>query len=149
MYFRCTPIESLHTILLGPYKYLLRHTMAKLSADKKREILARISAFPYSSFTGKIRTNICQYTGSLVGRDFKVWAQMALFIITSYLNEDQVKVWHYLSKVHSCMYICVIICWHCYFLWILILPLTHHPIPLLFAYETTTIQCLQCFSWYM
>ena len=79
--------------------------MSKLSADEKREIFARIYTFPYSSFSGKLRTNICRYTGSLVGRDFKVWAQMALFVIAPYLNNHQLKVWLYLSKVNIVYYI--------------------------------------------
>ncbi len=42
---RCTPIESLHTIILGPYKYLLKSTIPTLSRTQKEEVLARIRAF--------------------------------------------------------------------------------------------------------
>ena len=38
---RNTPIEALHTLLLGPYKYLLKTTVPKLSTRQKEEVLAR------------------------------------------------------------------------------------------------------------
>ena len=34
---RSTPVETLHTILLGPYKYLLKATMSTLSAQQKKK----------------------------------------------------------------------------------------------------------------
>ena len=40
-----------------------------------------------------------RYVGSLVGRDFKAFAQLALFVIGPYLNEFEVKAWLFLSKV--------------------------------------------------
>jgi hypothetical protein len=76
--YRSTPVETLHTILLGPYKYLLRKLMSKLTSQKKEEIRARIRAFSYTGFKTRLSTDICKYTGSLVGRDFKVLAQMAV-----------------------------------------------------------------------
>ena len=33
--FRSTPVDTLHTILLGLYKYLLKTTIPKLSARKR------------------------------------------------------------------------------------------------------------------
>ena len=39
------------------------------------------------------------YVGSLVGRDFKAFAQLALFVIGPYVNEFEVKAWLFLSKV--------------------------------------------------
>ena len=46
--FRRIPIEVLHTLLLGPYKYLLKEFVPKLTERMKEEVLARVNAFPHS-----------------------------------------------------------------------------------------------------
>ena len=73
--------------------------MEKQNAIHKREILARITAFPYCGFSNKLSGNICHYYKSLIGRDFKVFMQMSLFIISPYLSDDAKKCWLLLSKV--------------------------------------------------
>lgn len=96
---RSMPIESLHTLLLGPYKYLLKSTIPTLSKGQKEEVLARVRAFNYSGFTVKLQGNVIRHHSSFVGRDYKAWAQMALFIIYPYLSNSDKKVWLSLSKV--------------------------------------------------
>ena len=92
-------METLHTILLGPFKYLLKEAMASLDATQKREVLARMTAFDYSGFDGKVLGNVVYHHKSFVGRDYKAWAQMSLFIIGSYLSDAHKAVWLGLSKV--------------------------------------------------
>ena len=92
-------METLHTILLGPYKYLLKKVMPTLNARQKKEVLARMAAFNYSGFDGKVLGNVVHHHQSFVGRDYKAWAQMALFIIGSYIDASQKRVWLALSKV--------------------------------------------------
>ena len=77
---RSTPIESLHTILLGACKYILCEFIDCITAAQRKEILVRVSAFPYYRFGTQITGNICYYFKSFVGRDFKSWMQMAIFI---------------------------------------------------------------------
>lgn len=96
---RSTPVEVLHTLLLGVCKYMLRAFMEKRTAAEKREIIARIYAFPYSGFSNKITGNICRYYKSLVGRDYKCFMQMCLFIILPYLSNTEKQCWLLLSKV--------------------------------------------------
>lgn len=96
---RSTPVETLHTILLGACKYMLRSFMDKRSPAEKKEILARILSFSYSGFTCRITGNISCHYRSFVGRDFKAWMQMVLFIVPSYLSANQTKCWYLLSKV--------------------------------------------------
>ena len=64
----------------------------------KDEVLARVNAFPHSGLTVKMYDNVCRYFKSFVGRDFKGWAQMAVFVLSS--NERKVLL--SLSKV--CMH---------------------------------------------
>ena len=97
---RSTPVEVLHLILLGPYKYLLKTTIQLLTPLQKKEVLARMSAFNYSSFNGRVIGNIIYHHKSFVGRDYKAWAQMALFIIGPYLSDCQKSVLFALSKVY-------------------------------------------------
>jgi hypothetical protein len=79
--YRSTPIDCLHSILLGPYKYLTAGAMERLSPRQKKEISAKLSAFNYSGIGGKISLAITSHHKSFVGRDYKVWAQVYLFIL--------------------------------------------------------------------
>lgn len=100
-------MDVLHTILLGPYKYLLRSLMCRLSTAQKAEIEARISAFNFSGLDMKLGYNLCRHFKSYVGRDFKALAQVALFLLGPYMSAQEKSVWHLLSKVmdYLCYYI--------------------------------------------
>ncbi len=97
---RSLPVECLHTILLGPYKYFTCALFDRLSPAVKNQIQACIRTFNYSGFRSSLSGNICRYHQSFSGRDFKVWAQMCLFIIWDYLEPNEKQVWLNLSKVH-------------------------------------------------
>ena len=99
---RSTPVETLHSILLGPYKYLTRMVMARLTREQKIEVAARMRAVSYSGIKGKVHGDITRYYGSFVGRDYKAWAQISIFIITPYLTEEEREVWLSLSQVQKC-----------------------------------------------
>ena len=71
--YRSTPVETLHTILLGPCKYLLHKLMASLS---KKELHAQLQAFPLSGIDEKVLGNLTRNYRSFVGRDFKAWIQV-------------------------------------------------------------------------
>lgn len=62
--------------------------------------MARIRVFSYSGFRVKLLGNVIRYHKSFVGRDYKAWAQMALFIIYPYLSDEDKEVWLALSKVY-------------------------------------------------
>ena len=66
--------------------------MPQLSKRQKDELLARLRAFPSSGLKVKLYGNVCSYYQSFVGRDFKAWAKMAIFVMGPYLNEGQLKV---------------------------------------------------------
>ncbi|KAL5463290.1 hypothetical protein EMCRGX_G032182 [Ephydatia muelleri] len=57
-----------------------------------------------SGFRVKIHGNLCYHYKSFVGRDYKAWSQMALFIISPYIGEGERKVLLALSKVFRIAY---------------------------------------------
>lgn len=85
---------------------MVRAFMSKRSAAEKQEVLARIRAFPYCGFTDKITGNIAFHYKSFVGRDFKAFAQMSVFIVSPYTSDDEKHCWLLLSKVQICMISC-------------------------------------------
>ena len=60
--------------------------MGKLTPHQKEEVLARIQAFDFSGIRGTLPGNICRYYQSFLGRDFKTWAQICLFIVWDFLT---------------------------------------------------------------
>ena len=90
-------METLHTILLGPYKYMLRSLMGRLTSAQKEGIQAKID---FSGFEAKLGYNLCRHFRSFVGRDFKALAQIALFLLTPYMKPEEKILWLSLSKVH-------------------------------------------------
>ena len=98
-YYRQTPIEILHTIFLGCEKYLLAKTMKALSPANKKKVSARIESCDFTPFPPKIASNIPKTYGSLVGRDFKVWAQVAVFILDDIIPSEELETWVHLSNV--------------------------------------------------
>ena len=55
---------------------------------------------------GKVLGNVVHHHKSFVGRDYKAWAQMAPFVIGSYLSHPQKQVLLALSQVYTA---CIII----------------------------------------
>ena len=109
---RSIPVEVLHTILLGLCKYFLKEVMPRLSKAQKKELLARIRAFNLSGFQDKVHGNVCNHFKSFVGRDFKAWAQMAIFILSPYLNSEECEVLLSCTKVinpYSYLHCCILI----------------------------------------
>ena len=84
--------------MLGIAKYLFKDVMLQMSAIQKKDILAKIRAFHTSGFKVKLYGNFCAYYNSFLGRDFKAWSQMALFIMGPYLTSDQLQVLSSFSK---------------------------------------------------
>ena len=93
---RSSPVEALHTVLLGCCKYMLRQYMNTKSPSEKKKIMGRIRSFPKSGLNCRVTSSI-SYFKSFVGRDFKALMQMALFVFT--FNDQEKKCWYLLSKV--------------------------------------------------
>ena len=59
--YRSTPVECLHTILLGPVKYLLQELMDRLTSQEKSIIIAKLNSLNFSAVTPRISgSSICK-----------------------------------------------------------------------------------------
>lgn len=79
------PCEVLHIILLGIVKYFWRDAMARLSVSQKEVLANRLSSLSVESLGPDVspipgRTWV-KYAGSLVGRDFRLISQVAIFAL--------------------------------------------------------------------
>ena len=73
--------------------------MSRLTPKQKQEVVAQIDAFPTSAFNSHLSPGILTYYKSALGRDYKLLAQMALFVIWDYLGNDEQQVWLAMCKV--------------------------------------------------
>ncbi|KIY71216.1 hypothetical protein CYLTODRAFT_487432 [Cylindrobasidium torrendii FP15055 ss-10] len=99
-----TPVEILHVVLLGFIKYLWRDVLRVQLKDKTaklNELTQRLSSFDTSglgipALNGR---TLVQYGLSLTGRDFRVIAQVAPFVLHDLISPASYSVWCCLSKL--------------------------------------------------
>ena len=77
--------------------------MDSITSAEKKEVSIRVNSFSYCGFSNHITGNI-RYYKSFVGRDFKAFMQMSLFIVTPYLSGSKLKCWYLLAKVCDLLY---------------------------------------------
>ena len=86
--FRDTPWEKLHSFLLGPAKEATR-ALLKFPAitSQKDSIRMFIDALSWDTMHGHLAgRRVMQWSGSFVGSDFKVFLQIAPFILNHFLS---------------------------------------------------------------
>jgi hypothetical protein len=98
-----TPIEILHVVLLGFLKYFWRDAIDRLSDEKKVVLKSRLTSMDLSgldpSVTSLYGHTLVQYAGSLVGRDFKIIGQVAVFALYDLLDQPILDAWSALSAL--------------------------------------------------
>lgn len=86
-----TPIELLHTVLLGIVKYVWRTTHVLFKTEKKKKKYAtRLQATQTNGLsTDSIQASyITQYANSLIGRQLKIIAQVNVFHVYDIVPEE-------------------------------------------------------------
>lgn len=99
-----TPVEILHTFLLGFVKYFWHDVVTvRIGKNKaKREVLeTRLSSFDISGLgvSPLAGHTLVQYAGSLVGRDFRAIAQAAPFVLYDLVPKECYDTWIALSNL--------------------------------------------------
>ncbi|KAG6888271.1 hypothetical protein C0992_009086 [Termitomyces sp. T32_za158] len=94
-----TPVEILHVILLGFVKYFWRDAIHRLKPEQKEVLILRLSSFDTSglNISPLSGPTLVTYAGSLTGRDFRVIAQVAPFVLYDLLEKDLLDCWNALG----------------------------------------------------
>ncbi|KAL0060162.1 hypothetical protein AAF712_013056 [Marasmius tenuissimus] len=92
---RDTPVEILHTILLGVVKYIWHYSTKKWTSSQKAVYAQRLQATNTDGLLiAEIQAEyIIQYSNSLNGRQFRQVVQTAVFHIYDLVDEDHFIAW--------------------------------------------------------
>ncbi|KAJ7501284.1 hypothetical protein B0H11DRAFT_2373359 [Mycena galericulata] len=90
-----TPIELLHTILLGVIKYIWHVTHTPWAPEEKQTYAIRLQSTNTDGLSiHAIRSAyIMQYAGSLIGRQFKTITQANIFHVRGLVSDQKFKAW--------------------------------------------------------
>ncbi|KAJ7766095.1 hypothetical protein B0H16DRAFT_1793006, partial [Mycena metata] len=102
-----TPIELLHTILLGIIKYIWHITHTPWSAEQKRTYGLRLQSTNIDGLSlPPIRSAyILQYAGSLIGRQLKTLAQTNIFHIYGLVSDNQFTAWKAAGELSALLWV--------------------------------------------
>ncbi|KAH6905083.1 hypothetical protein BKA70DRAFT_1225871 [Coprinopsis sp. MPI-PUGE-AT-0042] len=102
-----TPVEILHTWLLGNQKYLWYDTTHKWKAAKESTFAIRLD----SSYLGGLTTPppranyLVKYKNSLIGKHFKILQQLAVFHLHDLCSDDLLNLWKAAGELGAMLWI--------------------------------------------
>ena len=102
---RDTPVEILHSILLGIIKYIWRHSLSLWSDKTKTTFVLRLQSTDILGLSiPPIRAAyLTQYGRSLVGRQLKTVGQTAVFHLRDLVDTKVFNVWLAVSELTALM----------------------------------------------
>ncbi|EJD38038.1 hypothetical protein AURDEDRAFT_72549, partial [Auricularia subglabra TFB-10046 SS5] len=88
---RDTPIEILHTILLGIVKYIWHHLTTSWTAAQKAEFVTRLQSTDMNGLSSPPMraAYMMQYSNGLIGKHFKALAQTMAFHVHGLVSDDE------------------------------------------------------------
>ena len=97
-------MEVLQKNSLSPVKHLqllVKKNAELISGNDKKNFKAKIDALDFSVHSRHLPNSFVKIYGSCVGRDFKLWAQIAVFILDGLISKNELQVWLYISEVRN------------------------------------------------
>lgn len=99
---RDTPVEILHTVLLGVVKYFWAQTVTILEEKGLLGTLrARLASIDDYGLAGSrlVAEYVIQYKGALIGKHFKALVQIMAFVVFDLVHDDLIKGWLALGQL--------------------------------------------------
>jgi len=103
---RDSPVELLHTILLGIVQYAWRMSHTRWKAGKKSMFTTRLHGLDWNgTSTHSVRPEyLTQYTNSLVGRQLKTIVQSFVFAAYDLISPDLFLVWKAVGELTALLW---------------------------------------------